>query len=150
MAVSRDSKGKLASGHQRSCRLFLNFVILGKCVLSIADFDETRTSFHRTHAHSRAEQHHPRPLSVDNHAPMATDNLVPVVRPATISVAELVAFAKKELDADNEERQAKLQAASVGELPKESQTGATLDLSRKGISALPVEVIELIKDRVER
>jgi hypothetical protein len=80
---------------------------------------------------------------------MATDALVPVARPP-MSVAELIAFAKKELDADNDDRRAKLQAASVGELPKESQTGATLDLSRKGISALPVEVIELIKDRVER
>ena len=67
-----------------------------------------------------------------------------------MSVAELVAYAKKELDADTAEKQAKLQAVSVGELPKESQTGATLDLSRKNISALPVEVVELIKDRVER
>lgn len=67
-----------------------------------------------------------------------------------MSVAELVAYAKKELDADTAEKQAKLQAVSVGELPKESQTGATLDLSRTNISALPVEVVELIKDRVER
>lgn len=80
---------------------------------------------------------------------MATDNLAPVGRP-TMTVSDLVEFAKKELDADTAEKQAKLQAASVGELPKESQTGATLDLSRKNISALPVEVVELIKDRVER
>jgi hypothetical protein len=79
---------------------------------------------------------------------MATDTLLPVAKP--MSVAELVAFTKKELDAEASEKQAKLLAASVGELPKESQTGATLDLSRQNINALPVEVIELIKDRVER
>lgn len=79
---------------------------------------------------------------------MATDNFLPVARPMT--VAELIAHTKKELDADASEKQAKLLAASVGELPKESQTGATLDLSRQNISALPVELIELIKDRVER
>ncbi|KAK5171328.1 RAM signaling network component [Saxophila tyrrhenica] len=67
-----------------------------------------------------------------------------------MTVAGLVAHTKKELDADSTDKQAKLLAASVGELPKESQNGATLDLSRQNISALPVEVIELIKDRVER
>ena len=67
-----------------------------------------------------------------------------------MTVAELVAHTKKELDADSADKQAKLQDASVGELPSESQSGSTLDLSRHNISALPVEVIELIKDRVER
>ena len=55
--------------------------------------------------------------------------------PMTMSVGELVAFTKKELDADAE-RQAKLHAASNGELPSESQTGATLDLSNKNIDRL--------------
>ncbi len=80
---------------------------------------------------------------------MAMDGLSWAGHPP-MSVAELVAYTKKELDADSAEKQAKLQASSVGELPKESQNGATLDLSRRNISALPVEVIELIKDRVER
>jgi len=60
-----------------------------------------------------------------------------------MTVAELIAFTKKELDvhADN---QAKLSASEL------SRDGATLDLSHKGIHALPEEVIALIKDRVER
>ena len=66
-----------------------------------------------------------------------------------MTVVELVAFTKKELDADAE-RQSKLQAAGAVELPKESQSGSTLDLSHKNIHALPVEVIVLIKDKVER
>jgi len=65
----------------------------------------------------------------------------------SLTVAELVAYTKKELDADAE-RQAKVSAAGVGGF--ESQTGATLDLSHKKINALPVEVIALIKDKVER
>ena len=66
-----------------------------------------------------------------------------------MTVAELVAFTKKELDADAE-RQAKVSAASAGELPQESQTGATLDLSHKNIRELPGEVIFLIRNKVER
>ena len=66
-----------------------------------------------------------------------------------MTVAELVAFTKKELNADAE-RQAQLHAASAGEVPRDSQTGATLDLSHKNIQALPLDVIILIKDKVER
>ena len=66
-----------------------------------------------------------------------------------MTVPELVAFVKKELDAD-EERQAKVTAVSAAEVPQEAQTGSTLDLSHKNISALPAEVIVLIKDKVER
>ena len=62
--------------------------------------------------------------------------------------AELVAFTKKELDADAE--RARLQASRAGVLPAESQAGTTLDLSNAKIHALPVEVLDLIKDRVER
>lgn len=62
-------------------------------------------------------------------------------------VVDLVAYTKKELDADAE-RQAKVSAAGSGGL--ESQTGATLDLSHRDIHALPVELIALIKDKVER
>ena len=66
-----------------------------------------------------------------------------------MTVAELVTYTKKELDADAE-RHAKLHAAGAVELPRESQTGATLDLSQKNLRALPVEVISLIRDKVER
>lgn len=66
-----------------------------------------------------------------------------------MSVPELVAFTKKELDADAE-HQAKLQAGGAEEVPRESHAGATLNLSDKNIHALPVEVIGLIKDKVER
>ncbi|SMR60987.1 unnamed protein product [Zymoseptoria tritici ST99CH_1A5] len=66
-----------------------------------------------------------------------------------MSLLDLVTFVKNELDAD-EDRQAKASAASAGELPRESQTGSTVDLSHKNINTLPVEVILLIKDKVER
>ena len=64
-----------------------------------------------------------------------------------MTLGELVAYTRKELDADTE-RQAKVAAGEAGEL--QNQTGSTLDLSHKNIHALPVEVIALIKDRVER
>lgn len=66
----------------------------------------------------------------------------------TMTLSDLVAYTKEELDADAE-RQAKVTAAGIGgEL--QGQTGSTLDLSHKNIHALPVEVIVLIKDKVER
>ena len=61
---------------------------------------------------------------------------------------ELVAYTQRELDSDAE-RHAGLQE-SAGAVPRVSHTGATLDLSRKMLQALPLEFIELIKDRVER
>lgn len=67
----------------------------------------------------------------------------------SMTATELVAYTKKELEADAA-RQAQQSAASGAELPRESQTGVTLDLSHKNIHALPVEVVGLIKDRVER
>ena len=79
---------------------------------------------------------------------MATDNVAHAARP-TMTVSELVAFTKKELDADAD-RQAKLQATSPGEELRESQTGVTLDLSHKNTPTLPLEVVSLIKDKVER
>ena len=65
-----------------------------------------------------------------------------------MTLEELVVHTQNELDADAD-RHATLQA-SAGDLSRASHTGATLDLSRKMLQVLPVEVIELIKDRVER
>jgi len=65
------------------------------------------------------------------------------------SNAELLTFIKKELEVDAE-RHTKLLAAGAGELPQESQTGVTLDLGHKNLRALPLEVIAVIKDKVER
>lgn len=79
---------------------------------------------------------------------MATDPTAQAFK-QPMTAPELIAFVKNELDAD-EERQAQASAASAGELPRESQTGSTLDLSHKNINALPVEVVILIKDKVER
>jgi hypothetical protein len=87
-------------------------------------------------------------LAAHEHAQMALAVPAFSSRPM-MSVPDLVAYVKNELDAD-EERQAKASAASAGELPRESQTGSTLDLSHKNINALPVEIIVLIKDKVER
>lgn len=87
---------------------------------------------------------HPR----HEYADMATESTAQAIK-KPMTARELVSFVKNELDAD-EERQAKASAASAGELPRESQTGSTLDLSHKNINALPTEVVLLIKDRVER
>lgn len=93
-----------------------------------------------THTLSAHTRHH-------SHDQMASGVPVPHPDKPSMTVGELVAFTKKELDADAE-RQAKVAAAEAGDL--QSQTGSTLDLSHKNIHALPVEVIALIKDRVER
>ncbi|KAK0831408.1 RAM signaling network component [Friedmanniomyces endolithicus] len=78
---------------------------------------------------------------------MASDVALYTDKPA-MTVAELVAYARHELDTDAE-RQAKVSAeGGVGD--SQSQTGMTLDLSHKNINALPVEVIVLIRDKVER
>jgi len=62
---------------------------------------------------------------------------------------ELVEYTKRAL-----EESAEKQRAGVGhpEVPPGwvSTAGDTLDLSNKGARKLPVEVIELIKDKVER
>lgn len=78
---------------------------------------------------------------------MASDTATTYADKPSMTVVDLVAYTTKELDADAE-RQAKVSATGIGGL--ESQTGATLDLSHKNIQALPVEVIALIKDKVER
>ncbi|KAI7313630.1 hypothetical protein KC326_g5445 [Hortaea werneckii] len=78
---------------------------------------------------------------------MATEAVATNHEKSSLTVSQLVEYTKQELDADAE-RQAKVSATGTGGL--ESQTGATLDLSHKNINALPVEVIALIKDKVER
>lgn len=79
---------------------------------------------------------------------MATDNAEHVQKTA-MTAAEVTAHVKKELDEDAE--RAQQYASDAGVVPNESATGGvTLDLSHKYINALPVEVIGLIKDRVER
>ena len=76
---------------------------------------------------------------------MATDAAGTYGDKAAMTVADLVLYTQKELDTDAE---AKVSATGVGVV--ESQTGETLDLSHKNLHALPVEVIVLIKDKVER
>lgn len=65
-----------------------------------------------------------------------------------MTAAEVTAYVKRELDEDAAREQQ--YATSAGVVPTETSTGTTLDLSHKNIHALPVEVIGLIKDRVER
>lgn len=75
---------------------------------------------------------------------MATDN-APHSEKTSMTAAEVTAHVKKELDEDAQRAQD--YADKAGMVPNE---GVTLDLSHKGISALPVEVVGLIKDKVER
>ena len=65
------------------------------------------------------------------------------------TTAEMVAYVRKELDID-QEHLARVISNNNGELPHDAHSGVTLDLSHKNIHELPVEVVALIKDRVER
>lgn len=98
------------------------------------------------HLHTRIPPQHRLPPR--HYAEMATDTTAQASK-QPMTAPELIAYVKNELDAD-EERQAKVSAASAGELPRESQTGSTLDLSHRNLNVLPVEVVILIKDKVER
>lgn len=75
---------------------------------------------------------------------MATDGAMQYPDRPPMTVAEIVALTKKELNPEDE-RHVKVAATGIGALE-----GQTLDLSHQGISVLPVEVIVLIKDKVER
>lgn len=79
---------------------------------------------------------------------MAPEDIAPPERPVT-AITDLVAYTKQQLE-EHAKDQAKLQAASAGELPSESQGGATLDFSNRSLKTLPLDVILLIKERVER
>ena len=82
-----------------------------------------------------------------DHAPMASDHVLHAGKPS-MTDEELVAYIKNEFQEDA--ARAQLQANDAGVLTSESAPGMTLDLSHKFIRALPVEVIGLIKDKVER
>ncbi|KAK3673747.1 RAM signaling network component [Recurvomyces mirabilis] len=75
---------------------------------------------------------------------MATESEQP-----PMTVAELVAFTQRQLESDAEQ-QAHIKAAGLVGGHLQSQTGSTLNLSHLEIPALPVEVVALIRDRVER
>lgn len=74
---------------------------------------------------------------------------VPYPDMPSMSTAELVDLTQQQLDAEAD-RQAKLQETSPGDLSQVGQPGVTLIFERKHITALPPEVIALIKDKVER
>jgi len=78
---------------------------------------------------------------------MASDHVLHAGKPS-MTDEELVAYIKNEFQEDA--ARAQLQANDAGVLTSESAPGMTLDLSHKFIRALPVEVIGLIKDKVER
>ncbi|KAM0715280.1 hypothetical protein Q7P37_008778 [Cladosporium fusiforme] len=83
---------------------------------------------------------------------MASDS-VSVTTPSEtkppMSTAEVVAYVRKELDIDDEHL-ARVITANSADLPRDAHSGVTLDLSHKNIRELPVEVVALIKDKVER
>lgn len=63
---------------------------------------------------------------------------------------ELLAFAESSLAETAEKQRAALDGGAQLPFGFGSQPGDTLDLSYKGVQALPAELIDLIKDRVER
>ncbi|QIW98235.1 hypothetical protein AMS68_003753 [Peltaster fructicola] len=76
---------------------------------------------------------------------MASDSL-PTAHNDKMTTEALLAFTQRELDTEAE-RNAQVAAEGSGEV---LQSGATLDYSKKNINELPVEVILLFKDKVER
>jgi hypothetical protein len=66
-----------------------------------------------------------------------------------MTTAEVVAYVRKELDVDDEHLARVITSSSL-DLPRDAHSGVTLDLSHKNIKELPVEVVALIKDKVER
>ncbi|OQO03007.1 hypothetical protein B0A48_11291 [Cryoendolithus antarcticus] len=66
-----------------------------------------------------------------------------------MAAADIIAFVKKELDIDDEHL-ARVVTTSSGDFPRDAHSGVTLDLSHKNIRDLPVEVVGLIRDKVER
>lgn len=78
---------------------------------------------------------------------MASDTAVHADK-TPMTAAEVTALVREELDEDD--RRSNVQASKAGVVPDESASGVTLDLSHKNIPELPVEVIGMIKDKVER
>ncbi|EMC97600.1 hypothetical protein BAUCODRAFT_122033 [Baudoinia panamericana UAMH 10762] len=76
---------------------------------------------------------------------MASENAI-YGEPFPVTVAELLAYTRKDLN-DQAKQQGEVSAEG---LEGGVHTGVTVDLSHKNIHALPVEVIDLIKDKVER
>lgn len=72
--------------------------------------------------------------------------------PSQPSVAVLVEYTQGLLDAEDQEhaQAATGDRAATAQVSHNLSPGATVDLSKKSIHELPVEVIELMKDRVER
>lgn len=71
-------------------------------------------------------------------------------RSRALSNEELLAFAESSLAETAEKQRAALDGGASLPFGFGSQPGDTLDLSDKGVRALPIELIDLIKDRVER
>lgn len=106
----------------------------------------------KPHIHLQANLTSPTTSSIaldrdNDHALMASPPALASEK-SMMEVSELVEFTKKELAADGE-REAQELVAGNGE-SLSSQTGVTLDISHKSLRTLPVEVIELIRNRVER
>lgn len=83
---------------------------------------------------------------------MASDNAsvtTPSETKPPMLAADVVAYVRKELDIDDEHL-ARVITANSADLPRDAHSGVTLDLSHKNIRELPVDVIALIKDKVER
>lgn len=64
-------------------------------------------------------------------------------------VAALVEYTKSLLDAEDQQH-AQVAEAANGQVSHGLSPGATVDLSKRSMHELPVEVIELMRDRVER
>lgn len=79
---------------------------------------------------------------------MAADNPVHTPKPPLLTAAEVTAHVKNELDKEAE--RSHIQASKEGLLHMQSGIGVTIDISSRAIKALPAEVCELIKDRVDR
>lgn len=66
------------------------------------------------------------------------------------NTADLIALAKSALAETEEKQLAALEGGAQLPFGYGSRPGDTLDLSDKGVRVLPIELINLVRDRVER
>ncbi len=67
---------------------------------------------------------------------------------APLSTSQVIALAREAMDSALQENET--QAAEASGVSTDLKPGVTIDLSRKNIQALPEEVVDIIKNELER
>ena len=75
---------------------------------------------------------------------------VPPPNPQPAYAARVLALARQAMQKALQENEAQAQSAEGGVVSSDLKTGVTIDLSRKNIRELPEEIVDVIKDELER